>query len=122
VIVEGTADGCQIIGEALQLAGVGGDRHVAARSAAQGLAEEEVVRGLEVEEELVQSSPCHAGKAVGALNQPVELVSEGAHEPQRYVDVDGVLVVVWILWGGALGDVIHGLIHGEEEEEDLPPL
>jgi hypothetical protein len=88
-IVEGASDGCQIICDALQLAGVGGDRHVAAGCAAEGLAEEEVARGLVVEEELVQSCPCRAGEAVGALNKAVELVGEGAHEPQRYVDVDG---------------------------------
>jgi hypothetical protein len=62
------------------------------------------------------------GEAVGALNQPVELVGEGAHEPRRNVDVDGAPVVVGIPRGGALGDVIHGLVHGEEEEEDVPPL
>jgi hypothetical protein len=121
-IFDGASDGCQIICDALQLAGVGGDRHVAAGCAAEGLAEEEVARGLVVEEELVQSCPCRAGEAIGALNQAVELVGEGAHEPQRYVDVDGAPIVVGIPRGGAFGDMIHGLVHGEEEEEDLPPL
>jgi hypothetical protein len=48
----------------------------------------------------VQSRPCRAGEAVGALNQAVELVGEGAHEPQRYVDVDGAPVVIGIPRGG----------------------
>jgi hypothetical protein len=69
--IEGASDGCQIICDALQLAGVGGDRHVSAGCAAEGLAEEEVVRGLVVEEELAQSCPCCAGEAVVALNQAV---------------------------------------------------
>jgi hypothetical protein len=81
-IIDGASDGCQVIRDALQLAGIGGDRHVAARCAAKGLAEEEVAGGLVVEEELVQARPCRAGEAVAALNQAVELVGEGAHEPQ----------------------------------------
>jgi hypothetical protein len=118
-IIERATDGHQIIDDALQLAG---DRNVAARSAAQGLAEEELAGGLVVEEELMQACPCHAGEAVGALNKAVELVGEGAHEPQRYVDVDGAPIVIGIPQGSALGDMIHGFVHGEEEKKDLPPL
>jgi hypothetical protein len=107
-IVEWASNGRQIVNDALEFAGVGYDRHVAAGSGAEGFAEVEVGGGLVVEEELVEAVPGGAGDAVGALDEAVELIGESSHEPQRDVDVHGMPIVVRFPGSSALGDMIHG--------------
>ena len=38
------------------------------------------------------------------------------------MDVDSEPAIIRVCRGGALGDVVQGLVHGEEERDDLPPL
>jgi hypothetical protein len=121
-IVDRTTDRGQIIGNALKLAGVGGDVKIAARGGAEGLAEEEVSGGLVVDEEAHEPGPSGAGAAISARHEPVEVVAQGPHKPQRYVDVHGHPEIVGNQRSRTFGDVIQRFVHGEEEGDDLPPL
>jgi hypothetical protein len=80
-VIDRMADGDQIISEALQFAGVGGDGEVPAWSVTEGLAEVEVPQGFVVEEEPCAASPSGALPAIGVGDEVVEVVAEHSHEP-----------------------------------------
>lgn len=121
-VVDGPTDGGEVIGDALKLAGVVGDGEIATGGVAKRLAQEEIARILVVDEETREPRPGGAGAAVGAAHEALEVIAQRGHEPQGDVDVDGKRAIVGICRCGTLGDVIQGLVHGEEERDDLPPL
>jgi hypothetical protein len=121
-VVNRAADCGQIVSDALQLAGVGGDVEIAAWGRAESLAEEEVPGGLVFDEEAHEPGPGGAGAAVAAGDQAVEVVAQGAHEPQGDVDVQSHPYIIGDGRACTLGDVIQRLVHGEEEGDNLAPL
>jgi hypothetical protein len=121
-IVDGAADGVQIVDDRLKFAGVGGDGHVTARRVAEGLAKEEVPHVLIGEEELVDAFPGGVGEAIGTLNKAMHIRGECRHVPEADVDVHSPPRIIGIRRSGALCHVVEHLVHGEEELEDLAPL
>jgi hypothetical protein len=106
----------------LQFAGVGGDGHVASRGIAEGFAEKEVPLRLIVEEEAMKAAPGGARQTIRSLNEAVQIIRQGRHEPETEMYVDGAPASIGITRSSTLCHVIHDLVRGEEELEDLPPL
>jgi hypothetical protein len=121
-VIDRMADSGQIVREALEFAGVGGDGEVPVQGVAEGLAKVEVPRGFVVEEEPRETSPSGARPIIDAGDEAVEVVAERGHEPWRDVDIHNKPKVIRVWWSHAVGNVVEGLVHGEEERDDLPPL
>ena len=73
-------------------------------------------------EETRETRPGRAGAAVSAAHKAVKVIAQRGHEPQRDVDIHCEPGVIGVDRGGAFGDVIQSLVHGEEERDDLLPL
>jgi hypothetical protein len=118
----GTTDRGEIVGEALELAGVVRHVEVATRTVVEGSVEVEVPGGAVVAEEAVETGPGAAHAAVGSLNEPMEIITQGFKKPQGDLYIDGLPGGVENRRSGAFSDVFHGLIHGEKRDDDLAPL
>ena len=84
-------------------------------------AEEDVLRRAVGVEEAAKACPGGARAPVGALNEPEQIIGEGRHKPQGYVDVVCEQIVERFCRHGALSDVVQRLVHGEEKFEYLIP-
>jgi hypothetical protein len=73
-VVDGPPESRQVVRNGLEFAGIGSDGHVTARSAAEGLAEEEVPGVLVGEEEALQPTPRGEGEAVGPLDEAMKII------------------------------------------------
>jgi hypothetical protein len=122
LIVDRAADCGKVVGEALQFAGISGHGEITARALVEGFAEVEVPGCALIEEEALKTGPGGVRPPVGALDEAMQIVAGGRHEPQGDVDVDCLPGIIGNSWGGAGGDVIQGLVHGEKGDNDLPPL
>jgi hypothetical protein len=81
MIIDGAADGNQIVIHSLEPTSIDGDGQVTARRASKCLAEEEVVGHLVVEEEAIEPRLGRARAVVGVADQAVQIVGESPHEP-----------------------------------------
>jgi hypothetical protein len=77
-LVDRTADGGQVVSETLQLTGVVGNGEVTVWSVEESFAEEEIPRGLIVEEESREASPGGARQAVSAGDEAIKVVAKRA--------------------------------------------
>ena len=67
-VIDRPTDHGQIVSDALQFAGVGGDVEIAAWSRAESLAEKEIPGGLVVDEEAQELGPGGAGAAASSIH------------------------------------------------------